>query len=333
MRTMLRFRHPTHHSSAMHHFLDRSTIVNRWDNTTPNRIQIESGDSLQIEMRDSSDAQVHPGMDSAAFSKIDTLRIHAMTGPIGVAGAEPGDVLAIDIHEYQLEGWAWTSIIPGLGLLDKDFETHFLHIWELEEDRTRSMPGLTIPLAPFCGIIGVQPATPGTFRTRPPGNHGGNMDVRHLTAGSTLYLPVQVPEAGLCVGDAHAAQGDGEVSINGMEAPMQVKLRVKLLKNTPLPGPTVFCPTPLEPDSFITKPHHIWIESDEDIRIAAQRVVRRAIAYLVERLGISAEQAYVTCSVLLRLKLSQMVNVPITTVSGYLPEAVFDEPCNKLILT
>lgn len=317
----------------MKHFLDRSTIVNRWDNTTPHRLNIESGDQLTIEMRDSSDGQVHPEMDSLAFAGIDTSRVHALTGPIGIAGAGPGDTLAIEILAYRHEGWAWTSIIPGLGLLDQDFSAHFLHIWQLEKTQTRSMPGLTIPLAPFCGIIGVQPATPGTFRTRPPGIHGGNMDVRHLTAGSTLYLPVQVPGAGLCVGDAHAAQGDGEVSINGMEAPMQVDLQVHLLKNTPLPAPALYCPTPLEPEHFTRHPHQVWIESDQDIRRAAQRIVRRAIAYLVERLGLSPQQAYVTCSVLLRLKLSQVVNTPVNTVSGYFPEAVFDQPSPRTILT
>ncbi len=317
----------------MNHFLDRSVVVNRWDNRTPNRLSIASGDSLTIAMRDSSDGQVHPAMDSEAFAQFDPSRVHALTGPIGIADAQPGDALAIEILAYRHEGWAWTSIIPGLGFLDQDFDRHFLHIWELEAEQTRSMPGLTIPLAPFCGIIGVQPATPGTFRTRPPGIHGGNMDVRHLTAGSTLYLPVQVPGVGLCVGDAHAAQGDGEVSINGMEAPMEVDLRVTLLKDTPLPAPMVHCPTPLEPTAFIAQPHHIWIESDADVRLAAQRIVRRAIAYLVARLSISPQQAYVTCSVLLRLKLSQMVNMPITTVSGYLPEAVFNEPCPRPILT
>ncbi len=317
----------------MHHFLDRSTIVNRWDNSAPNRIVIQSGDSLTVEMRDSSDGQVQPGMDSEAFARFDPSRVHALTGPIGIADAQPGDTLAIEILAYRHEGWAWTSIIPGLGLLDQDFDRHFLHLWELEAEQTRSMPGLTIPLAPFCGIMGVQPATPGIFRTRPPGIHGGNMDVRHLTAGSTLYLPVQVAGAGLCLGDAHAAQGDGEVSINGMEAPMQVDIKVTLLKQTRIPAPMLECPTPLEPGNFIKQPHHIWIESDEDIRRAAQRIVRRAMAYLVERLGLSLEQAYITSSVLLRLKLSQMVNVPITTVSGYLPEAVFNEPCQRRILT
>jgi acetamidase/formamidase len=265
-------------------------------------------------------------MTAEAFSKIDTMRIHALTGPIAVDGAEPGDRLIIEILKYVHEGWGWTSIIPGLGLLDKDFDQHFLHTWELEESVTRSMPGLTLPLAPFCGLIGVQPQETGEHRTRPPGAHGGNMDVRHLIAGATLHLPVFSTGTGLCFGDAHAAQGDGEVSINGIEAPMTVTARVSLDKGTAPSGPFVECPRPLDPPAIANGAHLIFIESDPDALEASRRIVRRAMSYLSQRLGLSRQQAYVTCSVVLRLKLSQVVNRPMVTVSGYLPEGIFTTP-------
>jgi acetamidase/formamidase len=309
----------------MKHSLDRSQVVNRWSTDYPPRLCIQPGDTVEAQTRDASDGQVHPKMHSEEFAGIDTGRIHALTGPIEVAGAEPGDRLIIRILEYRHEGWAWTSIIPGLGLLPDDFSDHFLHIWELEDEVTRSMPGLTIPLAPFCGIIGVQPGDPGEIRTRPPGAFGGNMDVRHLIAGSTLHLPVMTAGAGLCLGDAHAAQGDGEVSINGMEAPMTVTIEVDLAKGRAPAGPIIECPGPLDPASIAAGGHTIFVESDPQPITAAQRVVRRAIDYLVERLGLSPEQAYVTCSVTLRLKLSQVVNVPQVTVSGYLPEGIFNQ--------
>lgn len=316
--------------SSMDHFLDRSIVVNRWNRDNPPRVWIEPGDTVTLEMHDASEGQVWPGMSLDEFARLDALKIHALTGPVGVVGAEPGDRLVVEILDYRHEGWAWTSIMPGLGLLSEDFPDRFLHLWELEESVTRSMPGLVIPLAPFCGIIGVQPAEFGEFRTRPPGPHGGNMDVRHLVAGSRLHLPVFTPGAGLCAGDCHAAQGDGEVSINGMEAPMTVRLKIDLVRQSPLAGPYIECPTPLEPDVFRTCAHHIFVESDEDAREASRRIVRRAVDYLVRRVGISPEQAYVTCSVVLRLKISQLVNVPMITVSGYLPEAIFLEPSNIL---
>ncbi len=318
------------HIRVMEHFLDCSRIVNRWNRDTPPRLWVAPGDRVTLQMKDASDGQVWPGISPEEFAQLDPLRIHALTGPVGIEGAEPGDRLVIEIESYEHEGWAWTSIMPGLGLLPDDFPNRFLHIWKLEDGVTRSMPGLEIPLAPFCGIIGVQPAASGEFRTRPPGINGGNMDVRHLTAGSRLHLPVLTPGAGLCAGDCHAAQGDGEVSINGMEAPMTVRFKIDLLKKAPLTGPYVECPGPLEPEAFRTCAHHLFVESDEDAREAARRVVRRAVDYLVQRLGLSPEQAYVTCSVVLRLKISQLVNVPMITITGYLPEAIFLEPSRQL---
>lgn len=211
-----------------------------------------------------------------------------------------------------------------MGLLDDFVDEHFLFHWELDGSVTRSMPGVTLDLAPFCGIIGVQRDEPGEFRTRPPGIFGGNMDVRHLTAGARLHLPVLVPGAGLCAGDCHAAQGDGEVSINGMEAPMEVTFKLDLIKAKPLEGPYLVAAGPLVPERYQTKPFHVFIESHEDPRSACKKAVLRAIDFIVDRIGVSREQAYVLCSVVLDLKVSQLVNQPLTTISAYLPEAIFN---------
>jgi acetamidase/formamidase len=307
-----------------HHFLDSSESVNRWDNSEYNRLVIDSGDLVTLKMKDASDGQVKPGMKPKEFAKIDTTRIHSLTGPVGVFGAEPGDRLKIELLEFEHEGWAWTSIIPGLGLLSDEFESHFIFHWMLEGDTTRSMPGATVDLDPFCGVIGVQRNEVGSFRTRPPGLWGGNMDVKHLTRGAVLHLPVLTPGAGLCAGDCHAAQGDGEVSINGMEAPMTVTMRVDLIKNGGSDPPYAIVPGALNPCRYSLGRWHTFIESDPDPVEASRRVVRRAIEFIMNRLKCSKEQAYVLCSVVLDLKLSQMVNVPQITVSGYLPEAIFD---------
>ncbi len=309
------------------HTLDRSTVVTRWNNAYAPRLTIASGDTLTLQMRDSTDGQVQPGMTPEQYAQIDVLRVHALTGPVAIAGAEPGDALRIEVLEYRHEGWAFTGVIPGLGLLPEDFPEHFLFHWELEEAVTRSMPGTCIDLHPFCGIIGVQRAQAGEFRTRPPGSFGGNMDVRHLTAGSTLYLPVATSGAGLCAGDAHAAQGDGEVCINGLEAPMTVVLRVHLEKGAgaSLTGPLLLsAPGPLVSRRYESAPYRIFVESAEDPREACRSVVRRAIEWLTGRLHLTPEQAYVLCSAVLDLRISQLVNAPVTTVSGYFPEAIVE---------
>ena len=308
----------------MHHHLDRTQSCNRWNRDAPQVLVIDPGDTVTLQMKDSSDGQVHPGMSKEEFAGMDRSRIHAMTGPVGVRGAAPGDALVIDILDFKHEGWAWTSVTPGMGVLGDEFAEPYLHIWKLEEGFTRSIPGTTVDLHPFCGIIGVQRAEHGEFRTRPPGAFGGNMDVRHLGAGARLWLPVFAAGAGLCAGDAHAAQGDGEVSINGMEAPMTVTLRVGLSKGGAAQGPYAVVPPALVPTRYSSKPFHVFIESDEDPREAARRVVRRAVEFVRGRLGLSRELSLILCSVVLDLKVSQMVNGPITTISGYLPEAIFD---------
>lgn len=310
----------------MHHAIDTRHTRNRWDRSYPPAITVAPGDTVTLEMRDSSDGQVQPGMSQEAFAAIDRTRIHAITGPIGVDGAEPGDSLEVEILDYRHHGWAWTSVMPGLGALGDEITDCFVHFWALDAQQTRSIPGATLDLHPFCGIIGVQRAEEGEFRTRPPGIFGGNMDVRHLGAGATLWLPVLVPGAGLCAGDAHAAQGDGEVSINGMEAPMTATFRLHLHKGKAPPAPYARVSSALVPPRYMTKPFHAFIESAEDPKEAARAVVRRVARYLQDRLGIRRELAIILCSIVLDLKISQMVNGPITTVTGYLPEAIFDLP-------
>lgn len=310
----------------MHHALDRSHTCNRWNRDYPPVLEIASGDTVALQMRDSSDGQVDRAMTQENFAQMDKLRVHALTGPVSIQGAEPGDALEIELLSYEHEGWAWTSLMPGLGLFADEVKAHYLHLWDLEPGQTRSIPGTTLDLHPFCGIIGVQRAEPGEFRTRAPGLFGGNMDVRHLGAGARLILPVFIPGAGLCAGDAHAAQGDGEVSINGMEAPMTVTMRVHLHKKAAPSGPYAMATPSLLPPRYVTKPFHVFIESHEQPREACRAAVRRAMTYLQRRLNLSWELALVLCSVVLDLKVSQLVNQPLTTISAYLPEAIFDRP-------
>lgn len=307
----------------MDYTLDNSVTYNAWDNSIAPRIEIESGSSILIEMADSSDSQVKPGMTVEEFTKIDFDLIHALTGPVAVRGAKPGDTLKIEILGMDHKGWAWTSINPEKCFLPEDFDNFFLHHWQLNEKSTTSMPGLNLALHPFCGVLGVQRAEPGVFKTRPPGPFGGNMDVKHLIAGSTLYLPVLVDGAQICCGDAHAAQGDGEVSINGMEAPMDVRLRVTISEDVSVTEPYLLTTPKLTPAAYDGKPWHAFISSGPDIMECAKGATRRTIDYLQKRLGLSAEQAFVVCSVAMDIKFSQVVNVPHYTATAYLPEGIF----------
>ena len=260
------------------------------------------------------------------FQEIDRGLIHALTGPVAIEGAEPGDVLQIDVLDVRHKGWGWSSVIPGLGFLKQRFTEPFLFHWELEPLISRSLAPAIVPLRPFCGIMGVAPAEQGEFRTRPPGIFGGNMDVRELAAGATLYLPVLQPGALFSCGDAHAAQGDGEVCINGIECPADVSLRFHLHKQQPLAGPLVeSSPAPDEHGAA-----WVVVESSTDALAAAHGATDRMVDLLSSRWGFDPVHAYLLCSVAMHLRLSQVVNEPIITVSASIAKSILpDARCSR----
>ena len=295
----------------------------RWNRSLQPRLHIAPGDIVHLQCLDASGSQVQPGMTVAEYVGIDRGRIHALTGPIFVDGAEPGDVLQIDVLEVAHQGWGWSSVIPGLGFLKERFADPYLFHWQLQEEHTRSLAPAVVPLRPFCGVMGVAPAEDGEFRTRPPGVFGGNMDVRELSRGAKLYVPVLNPGALFSAGDAHAAQGDGEVCINGIECPADVTLRFLLHKQRPLRGPLVeSAALPLsaaEGDAWMV------VESAAEAIVAARAATSRMVDLLAERWGFSEVHAYLLCSVAMNLRLSQVVNEPMFTVSASLPKQVLPQ--------
>jgi acetamidase/formamidase len=307
------------------HSLSARPTHSRWNRALTPRLRIASGDTVHFECLDSSGAQVHPGMTVDEYLKIDRGLIHALTGPVLLEGAAPGDVLQIDILEVAHKGWGWSSVVTGLGFLKDRFKDPYLFHWKLEGDQSRSMPPAVVPLRPFCGVMGVAPAEDGEFRTRPPGIYGGNMDIRDLCTGATLYLPVLNPGALFSVGDAHAAQGDGEVCINGMECPVDATLRFTLHKNRPLSAPLVESPAP---GREVGSASWVVVESAPDTTRAAHAATSRMIDLLAEKWGFSEVHAYILCSVAMDLRLSQVVNEPIFTVTAHMPKHIL--PSAKL---
>jgi acetamidase/formamidase len=303
------------------HVLSAEPTHSVWDRDLVPRLVIAPGDLVAMQCLDASGGQVQPHSTVEDFLAIDRTRIHALTGPIAVEGAEPGDVLEVQVLEVVHRGWAWTSIISGLGFLDQRFTEPYLFHWQLEPSVTRSLAPAVIPLQPFCGVMGVAPAEPGEFRTRPPGPFGGNMDVQQLSAGSTLYLPIMNRGALFSVGDAHAAQGDGEVCINGMECPADVRLRFLLHKQQPIAAPIIESP----PRNTHADPAWIIVESASDAIEAAQTATSRMIDLLVARWGFSDIHAYLLCSVAMDLRLSQVVNRPMVTVSAAIAKSILPE--------
>ena len=294
-----------------------------WDRSLEPRLRIEPGDEVQIECVDASGGQVHPGMTTERYLKIDRTKIHALTGPIWIEGAEPGDVLEIDVLFTRHAGWGWSSVVEGLGFLKERFREPYLFHWQLDGESTSSMEPAVVPVRPFLGVMGVARADDGAFRTRPPGPFGGNLDVRELCAGSKLYLPVYNKGALFSCGDGHAAQGDGEVCINGIECPLDVTLGFQLHKQHPLAGPIVEASDKAAADS--TADAWVVVETGTDLLAASRAATGRMIDLLVERWGFSDIHAYILCSVALKLRLSQVVNEPVFTVSAALSKQILPE--------
>jgi acetamidase/formamidase len=299
------------------HTLSAEPTHSRWNNALVPRLTIDSGDVVHLQCVDSSGGQVVPGSTLEDFLAIDRGRIHALTGPIAIHGTEPGDSLAIEVLKVAHKGWGWSSTLPGLGFLKERFSEPYLFHWKLDGGVSRSLAPAVVPLRPFCGVMGVAPVQAGEHRTRPPGVFGGNLDVRQVCAGSTLYLPVLNAGALFSAGDAHAAQGDGEVCINGIECPADVTLRFHLRKHHALSGPLVETAS-IEP----VAPSWIVVESATDALAAARTATNRMIDLLVEAVPMPAVHAYILCSVAMDLRLSQVVNEPMITVSAALPKSI-----------
>ena len=305
------------------HTLSAEPTHSVWDRALQPRLHIQPGDEVQIECTDASGGQVQPGMNVAAYLKIDRTRIHALTGPIWIEGAEPGDVLQVDVLATRHSGWGWSSVVEGLGLLKERFREPYLFHWQLDGESTSSLAPAVVPVRPFLGVMGVGRADDGAFRTRPPGPFGGNLDVRELCAGSTLYLPVYNRGALFSCGDGHAAQGDGEVCINGIECPLDVTLAFRLHKHQVLRGPLVEAREHIAPDSMADA--WIVVETGTDLLETSRSATNRMVDLLISRWGFSAVHAYLLCSVALKLRISQLVNEPVHTVSAALSRQILPD--------
>jgi acetamidase/formamidase len=286
---------------------------------------IDPGDTVVVWTRDVSDNQIGPDSDSGAIASLDWDRVYPLAGPIAVHGAAPGDTLAIEILDIHTQGWGWSAILPGLGLLPDDFPDAYLRTFDLSRgDVTFMREDVAIPFAPFLGTMGVCPAGASAQPVMPPGRFGGNMDTRQLVRGATLYLPVEVEQALFSCGDAHAAQGDGEVCVTGLEAPMFAALRFTLEQGRSIPAPQYRTPAPLTP-RVDSAPFYGTTGVGPDLYVAAQDAVRAMVDHIATTYGLEPRDAYVLCSLVVDLKISEIVDAGQYVVSALLPEAVFGD--------
>jgi acetamidase/formamidase len=297
-----------------------------WNNAFPPIAKAAPGDVLEFDCLDPSCGQITPDWKAADLARLDFGRINPTLGPIEIEGAEPGDALRITFLGFQNSGWGWTANIPGFGLLADQFKESALHIWKY--DSSLSQPAMfgglaAVPLKPFCGTIGVVPAEAGLHSVVPPRRVGGNMDIRDISIGAELFLPVEVKGALFSIGDPHAAQGDGEVCGTAIESQHKVTLKLDIVKSANLKMPRFRTPGPVS-RHLDEKGYDVTTGIGPDLFAGARDAVSGMIDLLTRRHNISAVEAYMLCSVCADLRISEIVDMPNWVVSLYFPRVVLD---------
>jgi len=295
-----------HHLSAVPEHLSWGAFSSAFEPV----LQVESGDRVVVDTVSGSPGQypdevadrLLPEHRELIATRLPILPGHIMTGPIAIRGARPGDVLEIRILDVALrQDWAWNMIVPLRGTLPDDFPNRRLLTIEIDRPKmvARLPWGTELPLSPFFGVLGVlPPAEWGTISSIAPGAHGGNLDIKELTPGSTLYLPVFNEGAGFMVGDGHAVQADGESCVSAAETALTGTFELHLRTDLTLTMPRAETPT-----------HHVTIGIDPDLDDAARQGVREMIALIRDHTDVSAEDAYTLCSLAADVRISQLVNV------------------------
>jgi formamidase len=335
---------------------------NRWHPDLAPVASAEPGDEVTFEVRDSRDRLIGPDSGHDDLLAVPGVA-HPLTGPVEVRGAEPGDVLELEVLGYETDDFGWTAIWPGSGFLGDLFDRPFLARWQLAGGVARSeqLPGVTVPACIHAGVIGVAPshellsaarereAALGTanppspqhawppeaadgLRTYPPRENGGNVDIRDLGPGARLWLPVHVPGALLSVGDLHFAQGDGEVCISAIETGGGASFRVGLRR----PEASGWRPrfpcyeAPPRPPRAMFATTGIPLDDAGrqghlDLNLATRRALLELLGWLEHERGVQREAAYVLMSVAAELRVSELVDAPNALVSAALPLDLFED--------
>jgi acetamidase/formamidase len=291
------------------HLLPATLETTQWgwfDNSQAPVLKVDSGDTVVLETMMHSHNQVVPGKTIEEIKKLRTDHPgrgpHTVTGPIYINGAEPGDVLKVRINRIVPRAYATNFNVPGMfGQFPKEYQDGQVKYLYLDWDRkiTEFVPGVIIPLRPFPGTIGVARKEPGRYSTVPPGEFAGNMDIRDLTEGTTLYVPVHVPGALLWTGDSHAAQGNGEVNLTAVEtAYKEMSVTLDVLKKPRLDFPRIETPK-----SWIT------MGFDQDLNKALDFVKEQTAKFLAEQRKISTDDAAKLMHEVSDCRISQVVNI------------------------
>lgn len=286
----------------------------RWSAAIPPVATVQSGAIVEVHTMEASDGQFELGSTASDVETVSFDPIHPLTGPVAVEGASPGDVLAVTLLDIEVDEWGWAAIVPGFGFLADRFTEPVYMGFEINPGATHIAfnDKISVPLAPFPGVMGVAPATDSMLTTIPPRANGGNMDNRHMVEGTTIYFPVFVEGANFSIGDTHAAQGDGEVSGTAIEAGMKIRYRIEIVEGA----------RSIEEPQYESDEYYAVTAFATTLDEAAVKATSYMIDYLTAEHDLTPEEAYILCSIAGDLKISEVVDVPHMLVSMHMPKEV-----------
>lgn len=287
---------------------------NKFSSEIPPVLTVTNGSIIEAFTQEATGGQLNINSTIEDIKNVDMDKVHTLTGPIYVKGAEVGDVLAVELLDLEPGDWGWTAMEPGFGFLAGEHESELFKTYELDKKNNlvRFSKNVHISLKPFAGVMGVAPDTTAMLSTIPPRANGGNMDDPHLVKGVTVYFPIFVKGALFSIGDTHAVQGLGEVVGTAVECDMRIRFRLKVLK-----GKTIKEPQYESEEYYATTGFAITIDE------AAKKATRYMVEHISETYEMPWDEAYMLCSLIGDLKIAEVVDEPHMLVTMHIPKSVF----------
>lgn len=277
-------------------------------------LRVSNGSVVEAFTQEATGGQLNINSTIDDIKKVDMDRVHTLTGPIYVEGAEVGDVLAVELLDLEPGDWGWTVLEPEFGFLAGEHDSELFKTYALDKEHNlvHFSENISVPLKPFPGVMGVAPATEDMLVTFPPRANGGNMDDPHMVKGVTVYFPIFVKGALFSIGDTHAVQGLGEVVGTAVECDMRVRFRLRVIKNKSIAEP-----------QYESKDYYATTGFATTIDEAAKKATRYMIKHISETHSISWEEAYMLCSLVGDLKIAEVVDEPNMLVTMHVPKHIF----------
>lgn len=289
-----------------------------WNRCVPPALHVVPGQSFTLVSPDASNGLLGCQSTALDISRIDFRQLDPLCGPIYVEGAEPGDALMLEILELELGSWGWTGLLPDFGLLSDQFPEPFFRGFDLTQGYAEIF-GERFVLKPMLGVLGVAPEQDGDFPSIAPTLAGGNIDVRYLTQGAKVYLPVYNKGALISGGDGHALQGEGEISGTAIEAGMSATIRVNLIKQRHLPAPFLDISTA----PYVETEYRDFLGIGPDLFTAARDAVRFAVDEMSFSLKVEPFEAYSVLGMIGELRIHEIVDKPNWVVGCMVPRRLF----------